>query len=229
MNHRSAALPPHSLGPLLAAVTLAEEISRDISARQALLAPAPLGRALARQSWQETVHAAVFRSALQCLPGRAACPAALEQALRRYAAQLHDDLDRNDLAASMIGLHCVLEGFGAVALRPPPGALARLADRIVPVRSFILHQELGHQRLGQVWVERLGGDPAGLDAALRIYVELAEASLQAGLNTLECLAADREYYEGAVRAHLDSVGTLLGRDAQVAFRDSIPGETERAR
>lgn len=230
MNDRTAALSSHGLAPLLAAVTLAEQISRDISARQALLAPLPLGRALARQSWQETTHAAIFRTALQCLPGRAACPPALEHALRRYAAQLHDDLDRGDLAASMIGLHCVLEGLGAVALRPPPGALAKLADRIVPVRSFILHQELGHQRLGQIWVERLGADPASLRTALRTYVELAETSLQAGLNTLDCLAADRAYYEDAVRAHLKSTETLLGRrDTHTTFPGSAPLQIERSR
>jgi hypothetical protein len=230
MDDRVAALSPHSLSPLLAALTLAEEISRDISARQALLAPSPLRRALQRQSWQETAHAAVFRAALQCLPGRAACPGALEKSLRRYATQLHADIDRGNLTASLIGLHCVLEGLGAVALQPPPGQLAKLADRVVPVRSFILHQELGHQRLGQAWVRRLGAEPAGLDTALRVYGELAEASLQAGLDTLDCLAADRDYYQDAVRAHLRSTETLLRhRDAPAMPPNSIRLQTGRPR
>lgn len=124
MNDRPRAMSAHDLSPLLAAVTLAEEISRDVSARQALLAPWPLSRALKHQSWQETAHAAVFRTALQYLPGRASCPALLEKALRRYAAQLHADLS--------------------------------------------------------------------------IYVELAEAVLQAGLNTLDCLASDGNHYREAV-------------------------------
>jgi hypothetical protein len=94
MNDRTAGISPHSLSPLLAAVTLAEEISREISARQAPLAPMPLRRALMRQSWQETAHAVVFGTALQYLPGPASCPAPLGKALRRYAAQLHADLDK---------------------------------------------------------------------------------------------------------------------------------------
>jgi len=209
MNDRAGAMSAHDLSPLLSAVTLAEEISRDVSARQALLAPWPLSRALRRQSWQETSHAAVFRTALQYLPGKSSCPEPLQKALRTYAAQLHADLDRNALAASMVGLHCVLEGLGAVALQPPPGELARLADRVVPVRSFILHQELGHQRLGEVWVSRLVAEPARLGSALGIYIELAEAVLQAGLITLNCLAVDGDYYREAVRAHLRSAKSLL--------------------
>jgi len=209
MNDRAGGLSAHDLSPLLAAVTIAEEISRDVSARQTLLAPWPLSRALKRQSWQETSHAAVFRAALQYLPGQPSCPAPLEKALRSYAAQLHADLDREDLPASMVGLHCVLERLGTVALQPPPGELARLADRVVPVRSFILHQELGHQRLGEVWVPRLVAEPARLGSALGIYVELAEAVLQAGLNTLNCLVVDADQYREAVRAHLRSAKTLL--------------------
>lgn len=216
MDDRPAAVSPHSLSPLLAAVTLAEEISRDVSARQALIAPPALGRALKRQSRQEARHAAVFRVALKCLPGTAACPAPLERALRRYAAQLHADLDRNDLAASMVGLHCVLEGLGAVALQPPPGELATLAERMVPVRSFILHQERGHQRLGEVWVPRLSPDRAALSQALQGYDELAQSVLAAGLETLDCLANDSQHYQVAVTAHLNSTALLLGRDQPVA-------------
>lgn len=211
MNDKAVGISPHSLSPLLAAVTLAEEISRDVSARQALLAPAPLKGALTRQCWQETAHAALFGTALHYLPGPASCPASLGKALRRYAAQLHDDLDHNDLAASMIGLHCVLEGLGAIALQPPPGELATLADRHLPVRSFILHQELGHQRLGELWVPRLAIEPASLRSALRIYVGLAEDVLQAGLSTLDCLTNDSAHYRRAVRSHLSATEALLSR------------------
>lgn len=110
----------------------------------------------------------------------------------------------------MVGLHCVLEGLGAVALQPPPGELARLANRVVPVRSFILHQELGHQRLGEVGVPRLVAEPTSLRSVLSIYVELAEAVLQAGLNTLDCLSSDGDHYREAVRAHLMKQGDHHG-------------------
>lgn len=230
MHDRAAVLSPHSLAPLLAAVTLAEEISRDVSARQSLLSPEPLGRTLKRQSWQEASHVAIFRAARQCLPGDASCPAPLQTALRRYAAQLHADLDRCDLAASMIGLHCVLEGLGAIALQPPPGELATLADSYLPVRSLILHQERGHQRLGEVWIPRLATEPARLQRAMNSYIGLAEAVLEAGLNSLDCLAADRGYYEDAVRAHLTSTEMVLGRhDAERVCSDSAPPDVERAR
>ncbi|MBA3774440.1 MAG: hypothetical protein H0X13_18715, partial [Ramlibacter sp.] len=63
------------LVPLLAAAQEAERIARDIAAAQANIAPAAaLQRALWQQSRQEAVHAAVFASALACLPGRVACP-----------------------------------------------------------------------------------------------------------------------------------------------------------
>jgi hypothetical protein len=101
-------------------------------------------------------------------------------------------------------------------LQPPPVKLAALADRYLPARSFILHQELGHQRLGEVWVSRLVAEPARLGSALRIYVDLAEDVLQAGLNTLECLATDSEHYRDAVRAHLSATETMLSRRLQIA-------------
>ena len=222
MRHSMAASSPKSLSSLLAAVTLAEEISRDVSARQSLIAPRPLGAALKRQSWQEHSHVAIFRAARQCLPRKASCPPPLQRALQGYSARLHADIDRNDLAGSIVGLQCVLEGLGAVALQPPPGALAAFAERCLPVRSFILHQELGHQRLGEVWLPRLDATPARLLSAARAYTELAQAVLQAGLATLDCLAADAGHYEQAVRAHLKSTELLVGRDEETALAAFVP-------
>jgi hypothetical protein len=209
-NDRSGALSLHSLSPLLAAITLAEEISRDVSARQASIARLPLRLALKQQSWQETAHAAAFRTALQFVPGPP-CPAPVAKALHRFSRELHADLDRKALAASMIGMQCVLEGLGAVALQPPPGEVATLADRIFPLRAIVLHQELGHQRLGEAWVPRLGIEPVRLHKTLNIYLELAQALLDAGLSTLDCLAGARAHYQDAVEAHFRATTDLFSR------------------
>ncbi len=191
-----------SLAPLLATITQAEEISRDVAARQALLAPPRLARALRHQSWQEAGHAAVFRNALGCLPGSARCPPALRQGLSAYAARLHADLDRGALAASLVGLQSVLEGVGTVVFQAPPGLLARAVDLLVPVRALILHQEQGHQRLGEVWAARLLPDADALGSMAHAYEEQAQALLEAGLANLECLQELSGFYRERVGQHL---------------------------
>lgn len=209
--------PLPTLGPLLAAITQAEELSRDISARQALLAPAPLRRTLQQQSWQEAAHATVFRSALQCLPGRFSCPPAVRAALDDYAHRLHADLDRGSLADSLIGLQGTLEGFAAVALQPPPGTLARRADALVPLWSFILHQEQGHERLGGVWSPRLEPDCAARLRCADDYRLLALSLLEAGLGELECLHQHSGYFRRRVGQQLDAARMqLAGGDPSAA-------------
>lgn len=212
-----------ALGPLLAAITQAEELSRDISARQALLAPARLRRTLQQQSWQEAAHATVFRTALQCLPGRFSCPPAVQAALHAYARRLHRDLDRGALAESLIGLQCVLEALAGVALQPPPGALARRADALVPLRPFILHQEQGHERLGQAWAPRLLPDAAARLRCAEGYRALALPLLEAGLGELECLHQDSGPLRHRVRAHLDAAQAQLTHDASPAATAPGPG------
>lgn len=216
-------LTVRQLAPLLAAVTIAEEISRDVSRRQAAIAPAPLRRTLSLQSRQEALHAATFKAALQCLPGSGRCPDRLLQALRAFEARLQSDVEDGELAASMLGLHCVLEGLGCIALEPPPGELARLADSAVPMRSFIRHQEEGHRRLGEVWVPRLAAGTAGLRLACEDYVALAQAVLTAGLETLDCLAQDAGYYGDAVSRHLRNVALLVD-DVRRCNLEAVSGE-----
>lgn len=202
------------LRPLLAAMTLAEEISRDVALRQAALAPAALAGTLALQGRQEALHAAMFRGALQGLPGTAPCPAPVERALLAFRQRLMADLDDGCLAQSMLGLQCVLERLACVALEPPPGELARLADRTVPLRSFVLHQESAHRTLGDVWVPRLA-DPgaAPLQEAGEEYVGLALEVLDAGLRTLPCLAQDAAHYRATVRRELHQVVQRLATAA----------------
>ena len=200
----STAAAANRLAPLLVAVTTFEEMSRDITRRQSTLAPTPgLARALLRQSRQEAMHAALFHGALRLTGVRADCPPRLADALAQCRSRLEDDLDRGDLASSMLGLHCVLEGLGGVALQPPAGDLGRLGDRLVPLRALVLKQEMAHQHLGELWVERLGEDRAALQRACRSYVEIAEGVVEAGLAAFGGYAMDRAMYLAGSREHLD--------------------------
>lgn len=165
------------LQPLLSAITLAEEISRDVASRQAAMAPE-------------------------------LCPPLLEHALLAYRSSLMADLQGGQLAASVMGLQCVLERLACVALQPPPGQLARLADRLVPLRAFVLHQEAAHRNLGDAWVSRLGAGSSELEGARQKYVDLAHAVLEAGLGSLSCLAQDAGHYRAAVRRELEEVRQL---------------------
>lgn len=195
------------LAPLLWALKLGEDLSRDVALRQAALAPTPqLARALGLQSRQEAVHSMLFGAALRCLPRRSTCPPRLEAALAGLGARLHADAEAGRLGATLIGLQCVLEGLATAVLQPVEGELSRLGGRLVPLRPLILHQEEAHHWLGEVWVPRLAG-PAGEAAALacaaagRDYAALGEACL-AAFNATD---AERAHYAGASRAHLAAV------------------------
>lgn len=193
------------LRPLLAAIVQAEEISCEVAARQARLAPGTLAPILQRQSRQEAVHATTFRAALQCLPGAVSCPAPLAAALQAFRLRLLRDLDQGALAASMLGLQCVLERLACVALQPPPGELARLADAAVPLRPLVLHHESGHLRIGDLWVPRLAAARDRLEERREEYLGLAHAVLEAGLGTLSCLEQDSVHYRAAAARELDEI------------------------
>lgn len=199
---------PGRIGPLLVALKLAEEISRDVSLRQAAIAPnAQLRRGLRQQSRQEALHAAAFDAALKFGSSRAQCPPGLVKALTAFSTRLHADLDAGALASSMVGLQCVLEGLGCIALRPCSGELLRLSDRLVPLRPLFLLQEEAHHRLGEIWVPRLANERASrgrveLSVARQTYVELAEAIVDAGLFAVADYEGDRQHYLKATRAHL---------------------------
>jgi hypothetical protein len=194
------------LGPMLAAVVAFEEIACDITRRQSTLAPIPgLARALAAQSRQEAMHAAAFGVAVRWTGGRAAAPPRMAAGLRRLRRSLDADLDRGDLAASMLGLHCVFEGLGGVALQPPGGDLGRLADRLVPLRSLVVLQEHAHEQLGERWVARLARDAGALRRSCDGYFEIAEEVVDAGLALFDGYPADHALYLDGSRRHLAQV------------------------
>lgn len=215
--------------PLLAAAREAEHVARDIAAAQARIAPAAaLQRALYHQSRQEAVHAAAFTAALACLPGRAACPPRLANALAGFRQRLEADVAAGRLAASLFGLQHVLEALGHVALQPPGGELAGLGDQLVPLRGLLAQQELGHRRLGEVWVPRLA---QRLDAqqrrALRDagsgYLDLAREAVDAGLDACAGFADDRRYYAQATQECLGGLQHKL----ETALREPGAADTEQ--
>jgi len=207
-----------SLVPILASARRTEEIARDVAAEQASRAPAPaLQRSFREQSKHEAMHARAFDAALDLL-GSGNPPERMLKALNEFSARLLSDVSAGRLAASMFGLQYVLEGLGAVALSPPESNFARIGDRFVPLRELILHQEVAHRRLGEVWVPRLAAllgeeERAEFAVASRVYVDLAAAVVEAGLPMLEELETDRNHYLRAAGNFLESLdlGRLLAR------------------
>ena len=199
------------LAPLLWALKLGEDLSRDVALRQAALAPTPqLARALGLQSRQEAVHSMLFGAALRCLPRRSSCPPRLQAALAGFAARLNDDAAAGRLVATLVGLQCVLEGLATAVLQPVEGELSSLGARLVPLRPLILHQEEAHHRLGEVWVPRLAaqgaaGSAPALAAAGRDYAALGEAVAEAGLAAFDATDVEQAHYAAASGAHLAAV------------------------
>ncbi len=144
------------------------------------------------------------------LPGRAACPPRLAQALAGFRRRLQADVAAGRLAASLFGLQHVLEALGHVALQPPSGELASLGDQFVPLRGLLAHQELGHRRLGEVWVPRLAlpldaEQRRSLRDAGRGYLDLASEAVDAGLDACAGFADDRQHYAQPAQGCLDGL------------------------
>jgi hypothetical protein len=202
------------LSALLAAAREAERIAADVAAAQARLAPdASLQRALRQQARQELLHAGVFTAALACLP-RADPPPRLDATLAAFRRQLKADVQAGRLAASMFGLQHVLEALGHLALQPPPGELAGLGDRYLPLRRLLAQHETAHKRLGELWVPRLAaGLPAGDRQQLLEsgggYLALARRCVEAGLEACAPFEADRHHYAHATAACLDRLTASL--------------------
>lgn len=198
------------LRPILVAARRTEQIAREVAGAQASLAPlAGLQHSLREQSKQEAVHADAFDRALRVL-GEGSHPLPMLKALDELDACLRSDLESGNLPASMVGLQYVLEGLGSVALAPAPGELAEVGDQYVPIRELVLHQEVAHRRLGEVWIPRLAErlDDRGRERLIRAgreYAGLAEAIVNAGLPLLEQLGVDREHYSKASRAFIESL------------------------
>jgi len=198
------------LVPVLLAAKRTEEIAREVSLEQARLAPIPaLQHCLREQSKQEAMHASSFEAALLLMPA-APAPSKMLKALDDLGARLRSDTAAGNLPASMIGLQYVLEGLGSVALSPPQGEFAETGDAFVPIRDLVLHQEIAHRRLGEVWVPRLcrhldTKDLAALAVAGRDYAALGAAVVEAGLPLLEELETDREHYLRRARGFIESL------------------------
>jgi hypothetical protein len=208
------------IAQFFAGMLRAEEISRDVARRQALLAPdAAMRRFFMLQSRQEALHAGVFRAGLHLASRRNRCPDALASALGRFAARLHADLDAGSLAGSLIGLQGVLEGIGAVALGAPRTELSSLGARFVPLRSVLLRQEAMHHRAGLRWLARLcaerNGDHAAVQDSQRDYADLGFAVVEAGVEIFQGFAVDQRLYRDDAKA---AIAAALAPPAHAAPR-----------
>ena len=79
----------------------------------------------------------------------------------------------------------------------------------MPLRALILKQELAHQHLGELWVERLAANRLALQAACSAYVELAESVVDAGLAAFGNYAMDQALYLAGSREHLGRMRALF--------------------
>ncbi|MDQ6620264.1 MAG: hypothetical protein M3Z31_11300 [Pseudomonadota bacterium] len=187
-----------AVSSLFVGVKLAEEISRDISFRQAALAPdSRMRRFFELQSKQEAMHATVFDVAARLTARRAGCPASLSTALDCFAARLHSDLDAGLLPESVVGLQGVFEALGEVALSAPRGRIAGFAARLVPLRSTFLKQERMHHRYGRRCLQQLVADDRvreRLRASSREYFALGAAVLAASIELFDGFEAEQRRY-----------------------------------
>lgn len=200
-----ATAPLRQIAQFLAGMTRAEEISRDVSRRQAAMAADPaMRRFLVLQSRQEASHARVFGAALRLTTRRSRCPGRLAGALSAFEARLYADLDAGRLESSLIGLQGVLEAIGAVALSAPMTELSAIGARFVPFRATLLRQEAMHHRYGRYWLARLaaGNGCAGdaLHRSWREYADLGDAALSASVEIFEGFDIDQRTYLDAGRA-----------------------------
>jgi hypothetical protein len=205
-SHRACLRP---IAQFFAGMSRAEVISRDVSRRQAELAPdSAMRRFLTLQSRQEAVHAAIFGSALRVASRRDRCPDRLADALARLGSRLNADLDAGWLAGSLIGLQGVLEAIGAVALSAPSTELATIAARFVPLRHALLAQEQAHHRVGRYWLAQIAAGADRSDDALKCsrleYAELGEAVLVASIEIFDGFDVEQRIYLDAGRAAIRS-------------------------
>jgi len=141
-----------------------ERVAHRCAQRQAVLAiDARQRRFLRLQARQETMHALLFRSIVSRLDPRgnhATTPAV--SALSDYEEQLHRDLDRKDLTASLLGMQGILEGIGEQMLRASSQSLTGQNERYRRLHRLVLQQENSHHAFGQHCLQRSQGDKQAL-------------------------------------------------------------------
>lgn len=174
-----------------------ERIAHRCAQRQTALAIDERQRRFLRlQARQETVHALLFRGIVSRLDPRgnhAATPAM--SALSDYEGQLHRDLDRKDLTASLLGMQGILEGIGEQMLRASSRSLTGQNERYRRLHRLVLQQEASHHAFGQHWLQRSQYNKHALrsiSAARLRYQTLAHDLLVACGGLLEDLDIDAE-------------------------------------
>jgi hypothetical protein len=134
---------------------LGERIAHRCAQRQAALALEPRHRRfLQLQARQETMHALLFRSIVARLDPRgnhASTPAV--QALARYGEQLYQDIESDDLAASLLGMQGTLEGIGERMLHASDSFVTGQDERYQRLHRLVVQQESAHHAFGVHWLQ----------------------------------------------------------------------------
>lgn len=143
------------LARLCQVMYLGERIAHRCAQRQAALATEPRQRRfLLLQARQETMHALLFRRIVARLDPRgnhAGTSAVL--ALSRYGEQLYQDIERNDLAASLLGMQGTLEGIGERMLHAFGPFVSGQSERYQRLHRLVVQQESAHHAFGMHWLQ----------------------------------------------------------------------------
>jgi 1,2-phenylacetyl-CoA epoxidase catalytic subunit len=196
------------LAHLFQVLVAGERLAQECAQRQALLAPERKTRSfLLTQAQQEGLHAWVFQRAASALAPRGSVgdsPAL--RAMFHYRERLFADLDRGNLAGSLVGMQVVLEGVGARVLKEMDAELRRRGDRHAALRRRLLLQEDAHHAFGLRCIQRLCAETPAASALLatagREYTALSIDMLTACEELFLYLGAEPQLYQPALPACL---------------------------
>lgn len=147
---------PERLARLCQIMYLGERVAQRCAQQQATLAgDARQSRFLRQQARQEAMHARLFRGIVARLDPRgnhSNIPAA--KAMAVYETQLLRDIERRDLAASLLGMQDTLEGIGERMLLASDRFVSGQSARYRRLHRMVVLQEASHHAFGKHWLKR---------------------------------------------------------------------------
>lgn len=172
------------LARLLQFLEHGERLAHDCARAQTALAPdAGARRFLAGQARQETLHAAVFHSAVAWLAPRhlGACP--VLPPLERYRALIEGAIRERHFAETLLAEQIILEGLGEAILKRLEAGFVKRKAGFGRLRHILLHQEEAHHAFGERALERAIAAGQASPEALRVcaqeYLSVADEMVMA--------------------------------------------------
>ena len=205
----------HHAVTLLGLLQAGEKVAARCAERQANLTQARLERRFFKQqARQEHQHALVFGAGILAVDAKGQsgqARARFESAIRRYEAVLKEDLQRCDLAASVLGQQVVLEGFAEHVLVSVDSGIESRGGGYRRIRKTILGQEMAHASFGQRWLGRaVSGEPGlreRLESRAQDYLSLIDGIIRASSEVMEVFEESAEDFR---RAAHQSVREAMG-------------------